>query len=338
LLRHFDRIGSGSLARIDAEFEADFYAVLNGVQIGENPGAMYYFFDVLADMEAQSEAMRSPDYESGECRARNINDITALFGVAPMLLVDFAAAEGSFRNLTPEVELPKVARELAERGAPKPSAKACGRVSEIILREAHAELASLTALMAEYARLLPKRRGELAIEDPQAFTLVERLNEQARGFNHLKGIAAHVLSIIVGRVGLAGLQAKVARQLDAVVESNADEILSGDYGRFLKVKALHVLYDTEGPAAPRIDAAKTLFESAVTFLPDASEAWMNLAMIAYARGDCRKAAELADKAARTASDKASREQAEWLRNEMRGMSNPQRCAEAGASFAERFVR
>jgi tetratricopeptide (TPR) repeat protein len=337
LLGHWDRIASGSIARIDAEFEADFYAVLNGIQTGENPGAMYYFFDVLADMEAQSEAMRSPDYESGECRATNINDITALFGIAPMILVDFADGGGKFRNLTPEVELPKIARELAERAAPKPSPKSCGRLSEVVLREAHAELASLTALMAEYAHVLPKRRGELALDEPEVFTLIERLREQARSFNHIQGLAARVLSILVSRVGLAGAEAKVSRQLDAVVESTADDILSGDYGRFLKVKALHVLYDTDGPAATRIDAAKTLFESAVTFLPDASEGWINLAMIAFVKGDCRKAAEHADKAVRTANDTDTRRQAESFRNQMRGISNPKRCAEAGARFAETFV-
>ena len=337
LLRHFDRIGSGSIARIDAEFEADFYAAVNGIQAGENPGAMYYFFDVMADMEAQSEAMRSPDYESGECRARNINDITALFGVAPMMLVDFAAGGGSFQNL--EVELPKVARELAERDAPKPSAKSCGRLSEVVLREANAELVSLTALMAEYAHLPGLRRErELALDEPEVLTLIKRLEEQGRSFNHIKGLAADVLSHLVQLVGLAGLQAKVSRQLDAVVESTADDILSGDYGRFLKVKALHVLYGSDGPAATRIDAAKTLFESAVTFQPDLSEAWMNLAMIALTKGDCRKAEELADKAARTTADKDARGQAESFRNGMRGISNPKRCAEAAARFAETFAR
>jgi hypothetical protein len=344
LLGHWNRIGSGSIARIDAEFEADFYAVLNGIQVGENPGAMYYFFDVLADMEAQSEAMRSPDYESGDCRARNINDITALFGAAPMMLVDFADGGAKFRNSTPKVELPKIARELAERGAPKPSAKSCGRLSEVVLREAHAELANLIAPMAEYAHLLPKRPGrkdgldELALDGPEVFTLIERLEEQSRSLTHIKGLAARVLSILVSRVGLAGVEAKVSRQLDAVVESAADDILSSDYGRFLKVKALHVLYDTDGPAAARIDAAKILFESAVTFLPDASEGWMNLAMIAFAKGDCRKAAELADKAARTTNDKDAQGMAESFRNQMRGISNPKRCAEDGARFAETFVR
>jgi tetratricopeptide (TPR) repeat protein len=338
LLRHFDRIGSGGLPRIDAEFEADLYAVLNGVEAGEFPGAMSYFYEVVAKMEAQSKSMRSPDYESGDCRATNIRDITNVFGLTSMMMVRFAFADREI-NLTPEVELPKAARELAERGAPKPSEKSCGRLSGVVLREAHVELASLTALMAEYANLLPRRNGELAIEEPEAVTLIERLQEQARGFKHIRGLAAQVLSAIVSRVALAGEEAKVSRRLDAAVESIADDIQSGDYGRLLKVKALYVLYSTDGPAAARIDAAKTLFESAVTFLPNASEAWANLALIAHYKGDCRKAAELADEAVRTAVDKDQRREEESLRNAWRKLSsNPKLCAELGARSAEKSLR
>jgi tetratricopeptide (TPR) repeat protein len=338
LLRHFDRIGAGSIPRIDAEFEADFYAVLNGAQAGEFPGAMNYFFNVMAGMEAQTEAMRSPEYESGECRATNIQDITDVFGQTSMMMVRFAFADRQFK-LTPEVDLPKVARELAERGAPKPSENSCGRLSGAILREAHVELASLTALMAEYAHLLPRQNGELALEEPEALTLIERLQEQARGFKRIRGLAAQVLSAIVLRVGLAVTEAGVSRRLDAVVDLNADDILSGDYGRLLKAKALHVLYHSDEPAATRIDAAKTLFESAVTFQPDLSEAWQNLAMIAYYKGDCRRAAELANDAVRTASDKDQRAQTESLRSAWRKLSsNPKLCAELGVRSAENSLR
>jgi tetratricopeptide (TPR) repeat protein len=336
LLRHADRMGSGSIARIDAEFEADFYAVLNGVQAGEFPGAMSYFFDVMADMEP--EAKRSPDYESGKCRATNIHDITNVFGLTSMMMVRFAFADRQFK-LTPEVELPKVARELAERGAPKPSEKSCGRLSGVVLREAHVELASLTALMAEYAHLLPRRNGELALEEPEALTLIERLQEQARGFKHIRGLAAQILSAIVSRVSLAVTEAEVSRRLDAAVDLTADDMLSGDYGRLLNEKALHVLYNTDGPAAARIDAAKPLFESAVTFQPAAHEAWANLAMIAYYKGDCRKAAELADEAVRTAADKDQRGKTESLRSAWRKLiSNPKLCAELGVRSAENSLR
>jgi hypothetical protein len=338
LLRHFDRISSGSIPRIDAEFEADFYAILNGAEAGEFPGAMSYFFEVMAYMEAQSEAMRSPDYESGDCRATNIRDITNVFGLTSMNLARFAFADRELK-LTPEVELPKAARELAERGAPKPSENSCGRLSGVVLREAQVELASLTALMAEYVHLLPRRNGEVAIEEPEAFTLIERLQEQARGFKHIRGLAAQVLSGIVSRVALGHNAAKV-RGLDAAVESSiADDIHSGDYGRLLKVKALYVLYNTDGPAAARIDAAKTLFESTVTFLPDAEEAWENLALIAYYKGDCRKAAELADEAVRTSTDKDQRSQVESMRSSWRKLSsNPKLCAELGARTAEKTLK
>jgi hypothetical protein len=158
-------------------------------------------------------------------------NITNVFGLTSMMMVRFAFADRQFK-LTPEVELPKVARELAERGAPKPSEKSCGRLSGVVLREAHVELASLTALMAEYAHLLPRRNGELALEEPEALTLIERLQEQARGFKHIRGLAAQILSAIVSRVSLAVTEAEVSRRLDAAVDLTADDMLSGDYGRF----------------------------------------------------------------------------------------------------------
>jgi hypothetical protein len=338
LLKHWDKVGSGTIARIDAEFEADFYAVLNGIQVGELPSAMYYFFQVGADMEAQSQPARSqdPGYESSACRATNINDITGLFGTTASDLVDFAAGQAK-PGLDPKVELPKIARDLAARGAPTPSPSSCGRLSAVVLREAYAELTGLTALMAENAHLFAQRNETGAQDAPEAFALIQRLQEQARGFTHIKGLAARLLSIMVQGVGLAGSEAKLSPQLDAVIDSIAGDILSGDYGRLLKVRALRVLYQKEGSAAARIDQARPLFETAATLLPDLSEAWLNLAFFAFIRGDCRKAAELTDKAIRTLTYEKERSDLEGFRNRMRGISDPKRCAEQGAEFAEKFA-
>ena len=343
LLKHWDKVGSGSLARIDAEFEADFFAVFGGIQIGEIPSAMYYFFEIVADMEELSQPMRSPDpgYESSACRATNINDIAGVFGIAPMEMLDFAAGESKF-TVAPETELPKIARDLASHGPPKLSPDACGRLKEAVLREAYAELTSLSALMAEHAGLFARGKdGQLsptAFESPEAFTLIARLQEQVHAFKHIKGLAARILSILVQHVGLAGAEARLSQKLDAEVESVADDILSLDYGRLLKVRGLRVLRQPEGSTASRIDAAKALFESAVTYSPVLSEAWMNLALIAFAKGDCPRSAELADLAASTASNKEARSEAESVRDTMRASTDPKRCAGLGASFAEKLAR
>jgi hypothetical protein len=343
LLKHWEMVRSGSIARIDAEFEADFYAVFDGIQAGEVPSAMYYIFQTVADVDKLSGLLRSPDpgYESGTCRATNIGDITVLFGSTPRHLQDFAAGESKIAA-PPETELPRIAQELAASGPPRPSPENCGRLKEALLREAHAELTSLAALMAEYSHLFGQGKdgeiSETAFVAPEAFALIERLQQQVHTFKHIKALAARIMSITVQNVGLVGAEAKLSQKLDAEIESVADDILSDDYGRLLKVRGLRVLRQTEGSTTDRLDAAKTLFESAVALSPGLSEAWMNLAFIAYAKGECAKAAELADKADHTASDKMAHDIAEGLRGQMREALDPKRCAEDGAAFAETFAR
>jgi tetratricopeptide (TPR) repeat protein len=142
------------------------------------------------------------------------------------------------------------------------------------------------------------------------------------------------MSYVIHRVELGGAQSSVSRELDSILQSSEDEYLSGDYGRILNVRAVSVLYDDPtAPVAARMNKAEPLFRKAVEFLPKAMEAWLNLGFIALARGDCNKAAEMADKSARTA-DPPWRTNAESFRDAMRELSrNPERCA----LEAERFT-
>ena len=344
LLGHAERIRSGRLARIDAEFEADFYALLNGIQGGETAGAMYYFFDALAEMEEHAEALKSPDYESGDCRARNVDDITRLFGIAPIVLLDAVHGGGSFRTPTPDLAIGAIAEELARSNPPSPSAKSCGRLAQVVLREAHAELTRLLALVAEYADVLPATRsatdlaGGLGLTAPAVFKLIDRLQAASQDLVHLKGLAVRALSILVMRVGYGGATAEVSQLLDRAVQSSVGDILASDYGRMLKVKALSILYDApDRPLAARMDEAQPLFETSVTLLPEASEGWMNLAYIAFAKGDCAKAVELADQSVRTGSDSV-RDTAEAVRDRMREIVSSGRCAEEAKDFASTFGR
>jgi hypothetical protein len=337
LLGHAERIRSGSLARIDAEFEADFYAMLTGIQSGQLAGAMYYFFSPLGDMEDYAESLKSPDYESGNCRATNVNDITRLFGIAPQVLLDALWGGGDFRNAKPDL-VRTIAEEIERDGPPEPSANSCGRLARVVLREAHVELTSLTALVAEYADVLPATptadpSGGRELSRPEVFTLIDRLQTASRDLKHLNGLAARALSILIGRVDLAGVSSQVSQQLEHALQSSRDDILGSDYGRILKVKAVSILYEARAePLAARLDAAQSLLETSVTLLPEGSEGWMALAQIALARGDCDKAAQLAHKSALTASDEA-RAMAEAFRDGLREVSASGRCAEAGERFA-----
>lgn len=341
LLNHQERIRSGEIARIDAEFEADYYAVLIGTETGEVPSAMYYFFYPLEAMEDNAPEMRSPDYESASCRATNINDVTGMFTLAPLVLLDAIKGGGDFANSSPDL-IRTIAQQLAKKDAPKPSADTCGRLAPVVLRESHEELKRLTAMVAEYADLLPvppenkdKQFGE-GLSNPEIFKLVARLQRASRELTHLKALAARALSILIHRVELGGAQSSVSRDLDNILQSSEGEYLSGDYGRILNVRAVSILYDNASePIAARMNEAEPLFRKSVDFLPNASEAWMNLGLIAFARGDCNKAAEMADKSARTAIE-PSRSAAEGFRDSMRKLSDPESCAKEGQTFASKI--
>ncbi len=337
LMNHRERIKSGEIARIDAEFEADYYAVLNGTQTGEVASAMYYFFNPLEEMEANAPEMKRPDYESFSCRATNVDDITGVVGIAPLVLLDASEGGGSFPKRPPDY-IRTIAQELAKEGAPKLSANTCGRLAPVVLRESRDELKRLTAMVAEYADLLPvppENKGkefERELRNPEVFKLVARLQRASHELTYLKGLAARALSYIVHRVELGGAESSVSRELDDIILSSQDEFLSGDYGRILYVRAIGILYDnTSEPIAVRMNEAEPMLRKSVDYLPNASEAWMNLGFIALVRGDCNKAAEMADKSARTANQSA-RSMAENFRDIMRKSSTPESCQKAAESF------
>lgn len=341
LLNHAERTRSGKIARIDAEFEADFYAVLNGTQTGEIESAMYYFFDPLAEMEDHAPGLKTPDYESATCRAINIDDLTGLFGLSPMALLDAVQGGGRFANTPPDY-IRTVAQQVA-RQTVKLSTDTCGRLAPKVLRETLTELVQLTAIVADYADILPAkspadRQSARPLDNPAVFKLINRLQVASQELTHLKGLAAGALSQLIRRVGYAGAEANIARELDRIVQLSEEEYLSSDYGRILSVRALHVLYDNpRGPLDARMNEAEPIFRKSVEYLPQGMEAWLNLAFIAFLRGDCDTAATMADKSARTANPSA-RSTAEGFRDSMKQISKSGRCATEARRFADGFSK
>lgn len=343
LLRHVQRIKSGDVARIDAEFEADFYAMLNAAQTGKDFAAMFLFFKALADVESYSQILQSPKYESGACRATNVDDIVPVFGIAPIVILD--AVTGGRRRLrrnSPDL-LRRTADKLRGEGPITPSAGSCGRLRGVVLREAHRELVRLTTLIAEYGDVLfakdTNSAAGLALGTPKAYELIDRLQSVSGSFTHLKGLAAQLLSKLIQRVGFAGKSDAVARQLDKVLETWADEILSDDYGRLLNVKGLNILFHSpDRPLKTRMTDAARIFEKSVTFWPGASESWMGLAFIAFADGRCVDAAKFSDKSAHFASGERDRGKAEGFRDRMDEISAAGNCAKEAEGFAARFAR
>ena len=205
-----------------------------------------------------------------------------------------------------------------------------------MLGEAHAELARLAAVIADYAGILFAENTEtaqgLGLEDPAAFELIRRLEAESSGFVHLDGLTAQAISRLVQRVEYAGAEAAVEGELDRMIASGTPGLIARDYGRLLKVRGVLTLYDTDKPLGERLREARRVLEAAVTYAPGQAEAWMNLAMIAATEARCADAASLADEAARAATGERERTGATELRDWMRAAAAEDDCP--GVPFFE----
>ena len=341
LLKHQQKVGAGALARIDAEFEADFYAMSNAVQSGQIGSAMYYFFKGLADVESYSKTLKYSDYESGACRATNVNDITGVFQIYPLVVIDAVNGGGRFDSNSPAF-LRATAKQMQSEKPPAPSSDSCGRLRGAVMREAHEEMLRIVTAVADYGDILFVDRrdagADFALRGPRVYELIDRLRSESSNFRYVRGIAAQIISRLIQRVEFGGTRDALVRQLDDILAGFADDILSGDYGRILKVKGLNVLYETSGaPLGARMAEAKGIFESAVTFLPESSESWMNLAFIALAHGRCGKAADLSRQSALYAA-KGSEDMANEFRDRMDEAVATNTCERQAKRFLETFTR
>ena len=331
LLEHRRRIADGSLAPTDAEFEADFHAILNGVQIGEWPGAMAYFFIPMAEIERYSRRFVSYEHESFACRAKNVNAIVDTIGATPMLMLD-AVDGGPNRLATGSLgELVDNVRTLEHSEPPAMNDAFCGRLSKVVLSEAHGELAHLASLVADYADLLytsnPNTTEGLGLDTPKAFELITRLETESRDFTHLRNLAAQLMSRLIQRIGLAGGEHALADDLNRILQTAEDYMLARDYGRLLKVEGLIELYWLGEPVDVRLAKARGTFEESLKYSPELVESWLNLALIARAEKRCDESAELADRAFRLPVDETTRRELRAFRKDMKAAAEAGTCAE-----------
>jgi len=336
-LDHVTRLDAGQISRIDAEFEADLYAITNGVQTGEAVSAMYYFFDGLADIEDATHKLATPDYESGACRAGNVNNITAFIGIAPLLLLDAAGGGGALL----QTNSPALLRQYLGKffGGPAPVLKAgsCGLIARVALHEIHAELKRLATRIEVDADMLFSKDKNL--DNARATRLVRDLAAMTGQFRYADGIASKSIAYMLRGWGLKGRgRTPLMGEVDRLFESRQviGNMQSEDYGRIRAAQALAVLQErSDLPAQNRLESSSRLLRDAVAHNPRISEAWMNLAFIAFKRGDCAAAARHADNstATFTGADKAGREGVEFFARKMKQWSsNAAACRQEALKF------
>ena len=337
LLNHVNRIKAQQLARIDAEFEADLFAVLNGVQVGEPSSAMYYVFRPLSDVEGHTSKLATNDYESSACRASNVENITGFTGIAPVVLVD--ASFGGGYSL--QKDSPALFRSMGQKqfsgGTPSLRPGSCGRIAKVALGTTYEELRRMYLRMEADVDLLFAAGNQ--VDTARMVRLLNDLSGMAANFQYLDSTAAKSMALILRRWGLRGRPlTPLLPSTDRFLSSPAvaGNFMSDDLGRILQAQGLAVLQERTNLAVqPRLEQAYALLQRAVVYNPAQTEAWENLAFIAFKRGDCAAAAGFAEKsiATYTGAKKDDVEGTRFFADAMKKMSaDPRTCAAEGAKF------
>jgi hypothetical protein len=334
-LDHFARIKAQKLTRVDAEFEADLFAVMNGIQAAEPASAMYYFFQGIADIERRTEKLATQDYESGYCRASNVDYITRFIQDGPMLLVDSALGGGYVFKRSSPAYVRSRATEVFSGTPPALDTEHCGRIANVALDDVSKELRQLYGRMEPDLDFLFTKEKDWNVL--RANRLVSDLAKMSEHFRYMDGIAVKSIALMLRGWGLKDrdltpLIGPVDRLLDtdAVIGS----FLSEDFGRLLQAHGLAILQEPgDNSTQWRMDRSFSLFERAVSYNPSQSEAWANLAIIAFKRGDCPAAAGFAERAVQTLTEDNMRESAQFFASKMNELApDPERCRTAASQF------
>jgi hypothetical protein len=334
-LGHLERIGKQQLTRTDAEFEADLFGITNGVTGAEPETAMDYFFSGVADIERRSSKPLSADYESATCRSGNVENIAAYLGLTPLLLVDAAiGGHGYFSRTSPSFDRAVIDKQMGE-APPGLKPGSCSHIAQVALGDMRAELKQLSDRIEPDLDFLFSTDKGLDVE--RARRLLGDLSEMAKNLRYMDGIAAKSVALLLRGWGLKGQNLKpLVANVDQLVDTPTvtAHFLNEDFGRLLQAQGLAKLQErSDMPTAARLDRSFSLLERAVTYNPAQSEAWMNLAMIAFKRGDCPSASRFAKQAVETNTDKEQVKTTQFFAGKMKEFSgDPETCRLAGNRF------
>ena len=293
-LFHFERIGN-DIERIDAEFEADFFAIFNGIQSGEVAISMYYFFYSMAKLERHTNILSTNKYESTSCRLNNITSISEFIGIKPALLLD--ATHGGkyrFKSNSPE-SLKSMAKEMLSEG-PTYDSSGCGKLSGDILKSSYKELKELVLRVSLDSEWLFEEHFRSKASYEALISLVRDLIRFTTEFKYMNTVAAKAASYLVRRMEIKGDKlTESSSEIEVLMNTKEfnENILSGDAGRLFQIQGLSVLQSGYGlNRDERIEKAQEHFELATFYNPYLSDSWMNLAFVRFMQGRCSEAKRL----------------------------------------------
>jgi hypothetical protein len=283
------RLLDPSPERIDAEFEADFYALMQSVLAGDIQIAMGYFFRPMAAIESLARKERTP-YESYRCRELNVYAIQQTLGVWPTVLIRGVDRGSMARHKQMAID------ELTTRTFTPPHTCRPLSAKMKILVESRDELKLILELVANHADEWPVNRpGPHLREDhtKDYLPLMDRILAIYEKANHLKSLEARLLSLLSLSIVWSGDE--VAR-LTRILDHAKGDMLASDFGRLLGLAGyltFHLRRDLSLDDRARL--AEPMFEKSVALLPTNADGWLNLELIAILKSDCARASTIAEK-------------------------------------------
>ena len=339
LFDHFDRIESGDIPRVDAEFEADFYAIQWAIEDGRAYSALAYLSRAMevVDAAAATASDKAPgpsdaSYESWSCRYHNVERSISAFSGAPFVfrevMLNHRAANAAGQTLAEQLSW--AIDDLSNADPVAAAPEGCSRLGTQVLKEARQEmLGIMRAYQAHRDVFIVVPDMTDGTFEPLAsgasVDALEAIAGQMRRSRHLRTLTSGVVSFTVQRAGHTnGLQLP-DEWLFGLRSDLAQRASGRNYGRFLNGLAARYLEFVSTPEGRSV--LKPLYEESSRYLPDSTDTWANLGLIAMYERDCRKAIEYLDLSVEFANPGPAQEFAESTRDFFRqaARQQPEKC-------------
>jgi hypothetical protein len=334
-LDHFASIKTQKVTRLDSEFEADLFAVLNGIQSAEPPSAMNHFFMGMEKIEGHIKKSRAPDYQSSNCRVHNIDTISTFIGLGGMLLVDSAYGGGLFFRKNSQQGFRDFIATHFSKDQWIFMIDPFTQIGKVALRDASDELRQLCRRIEKDIDFLFSKENNLDVV--KAKILLGDLTEMSMRFRYMNGITAKCIAVMLKgwrkkRYDITPLMGDVEQMLNA--QSITDNFLCEDFGALLEVQGTVTLFQrVDLTAQSRMDLSFPLFLRAVSYNPKNASAWGSLAMISFKKGDCAAAASYADRCVATLTQNNENKAFQFIATDMKRLSSdPEACRAAARSL------
>lgn len=305
VLGHFDRIRSGDLNRLDAEFEADFFSILTAVQNSTNERALLTFFLQLPLYLPMGDGVNN-NYEPSKCRFHNILATSIALREASQVMSIFLQNQQSkeikIDNLNSAIVSssdPNMMKGIVEFSN---AFGECSKLSLVTLGRGRSELRKMSNTIFKYRDVLLSRSDIPGVFQEYSFSAqvdVENFFYDFRRAKVLPLLESLILSKVIQSVSQSNNIDLEMSFIDQMLGSLYFSTSSRTYGRLLNARA--AILQRRSSATIIV---KKAYEDSLKYDPDSVDTFLNLALINWDSALCFLAIEHLESANAVASNAA----------------------------------